>query len=78
MTIMAHSSGINVGIRKRQFEYKGCRVEIFIEQRGARWAWSFVVNGPKARANSRECLETSTLAEDADKAEACRLIDREV
>jgi hypothetical protein len=53
-------------------------VEILTEKRGGRWAWSFIVNGTKARASRQTCWETPALAADAAKAEACRFIDSEI
>ncbi|MET0963600.1 MAG: hypothetical protein ABWY05_12415 [Noviherbaspirillum sp.] len=63
--------------RMGQFEYKGCRVEIFTGKKGLQWTWSFVVNGTKSKGNARDFCKTSALAADAARAEACRFIDAE-
>ena len=59
-----------------RFEYKACRVEVFVGKKGMHWTWAFVVNGTEAKTSGRECCKTAALALHAAKAEACRFIDQ--
>jgi hypothetical protein len=60
-----------------RFEYKGCRVEIFITKKGARWTWTFIVNGTKTKENKHESCGSPSDAMRVAITQACRFIDVE-
>ena len=62
--------------RSWRFEYKACRVEIFVGKKGLKWTWAFIINGTKAKTSGSECCKTAALAIRAAKAEACHFIDK--